>query len=73
MLAEDIGRKLGSCAHLTALRRTRVGELTLDAAVTMEALETIARSCEAAGEAEDQTEAQRKLAGRRPSRRFALN
>ena len=60
VLAEDIGRKLGSCAHLTALRRTRVGELTLDAAVTMEALETIARSCEAAGEAEDQTEAQKE-------------
>lgn len=60
VLAEDIGRKLGSCAHLTALRRTRVGELTLDAAVTMEALETIARSCEAAGEAEDQAEAQKE-------------
>ena len=39
VLAEDIGRALGCGAHLTALRRTRVGELTLERAVTIEALD----------------------------------
>ncbi|MEF9943197.1 MAG: tRNA pseudouridine(55) synthase TruB [Burkholderiaceae bacterium] len=38
VLAEDLGRLLGCGAHLTALRRTRVGELTLDGAVTLDAL-----------------------------------
>ena len=41
VLAEDIGRALGCGAHLTALRRTRVGDLTLDKAVTIEALEAL--------------------------------
>jgi tRNA pseudouridine55 synthase len=39
VLAEDIGRVLGCGAHLSALRRTRVGPLALDAAVTLECLE----------------------------------
>lgn len=39
VLAEDIGRALGCGAHLTALRRTRVGDLSIDEAVTLEALE----------------------------------
>lgn len=39
VLAEDIGRALGCGAHLTALRRTRVGELTLDRAVSLETLD----------------------------------
>lgn len=47
VLAEDIGRKAGSCAHLTALRRTRVGDLTVEGAVTMEALETLAAEADA--------------------------
>lgn len=38
-LAEDIGASLGCGAHLVALRRTGVGALTLDHAVTLEALE----------------------------------
>lgn len=38
-LAEDIGEALGCGAHLTALRRTGVGDLTLDGAVTLEQLE----------------------------------
>lgn len=33
VLADDIGRALGSCAHLTALRRTAVGALRIDDAV----------------------------------------
>ena len=37
-LAEDIGRHLGCGAHLTALRRTRVGALSLDGALTLEQL-----------------------------------
>jgi tRNA pseudouridine55 synthase len=39
VLAEDIGAALGCGAHLAALRRVRVGTLTLDAAVTLEQLE----------------------------------
>lgn len=38
-LAEDIGEALGCGAHLTALRRTAVGDLTLDGAVTLEQLD----------------------------------
>jgi tRNA pseudouridine55 synthase len=37
-LAEDIGEKLGCGAHLIALRRTGVGALTLEHAVTLDAL-----------------------------------
>lgn len=55
-LAEDIGEALKCGAHLTALRRTRVGALTLDAAVTLQALQAqldadIAGDAQAAGEA----------------------
>lgn len=35
VLAADIGAALGCGAHLTALRRTRVGDLDLDGAVTL--------------------------------------
>ena len=38
VLAEDIGRRLGVGAHLAALRRTRVGDLTVDNALTLEEL-----------------------------------
>lgn len=38
-LAEDIGEYLGCGAHLVALRRTAVGDLTLDRAVTLAQLE----------------------------------
>ena len=37
-LAEDIGESLGCGAHLSALRRTGSGPLTLDAALTLEQL-----------------------------------
>lgn len=37
-LAEDIGEKLGCGAHLVALRRTGVGALTLEHAVTLDTL-----------------------------------
>ncbi len=42
VLAEDIGRALGCGAHLTALRRTRVGRLKLDDALKLDALEEMA-------------------------------
>lgn len=38
-LAEDIGEALGCGAHLTGLRRTGVGDLTLDGAVTLEQID----------------------------------
>jgi len=40
-LAQDIGRALGCYAHLSALRRTRVGPFDLGAAVELEALQTM--------------------------------
>lgn len=39
-LAHDLGQILGTGAHLSALRRTRVGEFTLAAAMTLEAAES---------------------------------
>jgi tRNA pseudouridine55 synthase len=41
VLAEDIAAKLGTVAHLTALRRTGVGSLTLEGSVTLEELERL--------------------------------
>jgi tRNA pseudouridine55 synthase len=41
VLAADIGRALGCGAHLAGLRRTRVGDLDLDAAVTLAHLESL--------------------------------
>ncbi|MDZ7652312.1 MAG: tRNA pseudouridine(55) synthase TruB [Burkholderiaceae bacterium] len=41
VLAEDLGAALGCGAHLAALRRTRVGALSLDGSVTLEALEAM--------------------------------
>jgi tRNA pseudouridine55 synthase len=41
VLAEDIGAALGCGAHLAALRRTRVGRLSLDRSVTLAALEAM--------------------------------
>jgi tRNA pseudouridine55 synthase len=38
VLGEDIGAALGCGAHLQALRRTRVGQLSLDGAVTLDQL-----------------------------------
>ena len=40
-LAEDIGEALGCGAHLTALRRTRIGNLRLEQAVTLADLEVM--------------------------------
>ncbi len=40
-LAADIGAVLGCGAHLSALRRTRVGALNIDQSVTLDAIETL--------------------------------
>jgi len=42
VLAQDIGNLLGCGAHLAGLRRTRVGELALENAITLESLEASA-------------------------------
>ena len=42
-LAQDIGEVLGCGGHLSALRRTRIGSLFLDRAVTLEALESLSQ------------------------------
>jgi tRNA pseudouridine55 synthase len=39
-LAEDFGSRLGVGAHLAELRRTRVGEFSIDAAVTLDELKS---------------------------------
>lgn len=38
-LAEDIGRKVGTGAHLAELRRTRAGKFTIEQAMTLDELE----------------------------------
>jgi len=40
-LAQDIGRVLGCCAHLSALRRTMVGPFSLENAIELETLQTM--------------------------------
>jgi tRNA pseudouridine55 synthase len=47
-LAEDIGKALGTCAHLTALRRTASGKLRLENAAALETLEGMAPADRAA-------------------------
>ena len=42
VLAEDLGRALGCGGHLSALRRTRAGRLSVDDAVTLATLEAMA-------------------------------
>ncbi|MDR1889249.1 MAG: tRNA pseudouridine(55) synthase TruB [Zoogloeaceae bacterium] len=46
VLAEDLGKTLGCGAHLSALRRTRVGALDLDNAHTLAELEALAASAD---------------------------
>jgi tRNA pseudouridine55 synthase len=43
-LAEDIGKKLGTGAHLAELRRTKAGKFAIEKAVTLEQLEEIVAS-----------------------------
>lgn len=48
-LARDIGAALGSGAYLTSLRRTRVGDMTVDDALTMEQVEELIKAQRPAG------------------------
>ncbi|MFD2204756.1 tRNA pseudouridine(55) synthase TruB [Kiloniella antarctica] len=43
-LGRDIAKALGTCAHVTELRRTRVGPFTLEHAISLESLEEIGHS-----------------------------
>lgn len=54
-LARDIGAALGSGAYLTALRRTRVGDMTLDEALTMEQVEELIMAQRPAGTPDERT------------------
>lgn len=45
-LARDIGQALGSGAHLTALRRTRVGDVTIDRCMTIDTATEMINSCD---------------------------
>ncbi|MDE6206540.1 MAG: tRNA pseudouridine(55) synthase TruB [Muribaculaceae bacterium] len=45
-LARDIGRALDSGGHLTALRRTRVGDVTIDNCLSMEQITELLRCVE---------------------------
>ncbi len=45
-LARDIGRALGSGAHLTALRRTRVGDVTLADCLSVDTLAALIKDAE---------------------------
>ena len=40
-IVRDIAEKLGACAHVSALRRTRVGPFGEDSAITLELLEDL--------------------------------
>ena len=45
-LARDIGEALGSGAHLVGLRRTRVGEVTVDRCLSVDAAVDMIRNAE---------------------------
>ena len=45
-LARDIGQALDSGAHLTALRRTRVGDITIDDCLSVDDAATLIREAE---------------------------
>lgn len=44
-LARDIGQALGTGAHLTALRRTRVGDIRVEECMTVEAVTVMLQEC----------------------------
>ena len=51
-LARDAGEALGVGAHLTALRRTRVGDVPLEAAMTLDELSAAVEAASAEGESD---------------------
>ena len=48
-LARDLGRALGTCAHVVALRRTAVGPFTEAHAISLESLEALGHSAAESG------------------------
>jgi tRNA pseudouridine55 synthase len=46
-LARDLGEALGTCAHVTALRRLSVGRFALERAISLENLEALGHSADA--------------------------
>jgi len=48
-LGRDLGRALGTCAHIVALRRTAVGPFDLSRAISLETLESLGHSAAASG------------------------
>ena len=46
-LARDLGLRLGTVAHVTALRRTKVGQFDLDGAISLDFLENLSDSAAA--------------------------
>ena len=48
-LARDLGRALGTCAHVVALRRTAVGPFTEGHAISLESLEALGHSAADSG------------------------
>lgn len=48
-LARDLGRALGTCAHVVALRRCAVGPFTEDHAISLESLEALGHSAADSG------------------------
>lgn len=55
-LARDIGAALGSGGHLTALRRTRVGDVTIDQCLPMDAAVSMLKEVELEIDEEEQQE-----------------
>ncbi len=48
-LARDLGRALGTCAHVVGIRRTAVGPFTEEHAISLETLEAMGHSAAASG------------------------
>ena len=48
-LARDLGRRLGTCAHVTELRRLSVGPFSESCAISLETLEALGHSAAASG------------------------
>ena len=46
-LARDLGQRLGTVAHITALRRTKVGQFSLNGAISLDFLENLSDSAAA--------------------------
>lgn len=55
-LARDIGKALGSGAHLTALRRTRIGNVTVDDCLSIDRMAELIKSAPVVSPSKDNTQ-----------------